>query len=211
MLPSPADSGEDRPGGLDRPASDSGMMAAPVADAFAIAPQVPAQLSVRSGGCFARPLPLDGSCAGAARRFFREAVAGMGMPGDLIHDGVTMASELAANTMHAQGNVEFGSNRLRPVTGFPELSDLSPRHRCQVRTGLQGLRLAARLADGRPLHGRASGPHQACPGGRQRPRAAGCQRAVRWAMGLSPDSGPAGQLEGSRQGRMVLAAAAAGL
>ena len=121
MLPSPADSGEDRPGGLDRPASDSGMMAAPVADAFAIAPQVPAQLSVRSGGCFARPLPLDGSCAGAARRFFREAVAGMGMPGDLIHDGVTMASELAANTMHAQGNVEFGSNRLRPVTGFPEL------------------------------------------------------------------------------------------
>jgi hypothetical protein len=43
------------------------------------------------------------------------------MPGDLIHDGVTMASELAANTMHAQGNVEFGSNRLRPVTGFPEL------------------------------------------------------------------------------------------
>jgi hypothetical protein len=121
MLPSPADSGEDRPGGLDRPSSDGGLMAAPVADAFAIAPQVPAQLSVRSGGCFARPLPLDGSCAGAARRFFREAVAGMGMPGDLIHDGITMASELAANTMHAQGNVEFGSNRLRPVTGFPEL------------------------------------------------------------------------------------------
>ena len=120
MLPSPADSGEDRPG-LGRPSSDGGLMAAPVADAFAIVPQVPTQLSVRSGGCFARPLPLDGSCAGAARRFFREAVAGMGMPGDLVHDGITMASELAANTMHAQGNVEFGSNRLRPVTGFPEL------------------------------------------------------------------------------------------
>lgn len=96
-------------------------MAAPVADAFAVASDVPAQLSVRSGGCFARPLPLDGSCAGAARRFFREAVAGLGMPGDLIHDGVTMASELAANTMHAQGNIEFGSNRMRPITGFPEL------------------------------------------------------------------------------------------
>jgi hypothetical protein len=96
-------------------------MAAPVADAFAVAPDVSAQLSVRSGGCFARPLPLDGSCAGAARRFFREAVAGTGMPGDLIHDGVTMASELAANTMHAQGNIEFGSNRMRPITGFPEL------------------------------------------------------------------------------------------
>jgi hypothetical protein len=96
-------------------------MAAPVADAIAVASDVPAQLSVRSGGCFARPLPLDGSCAGAARRFFREAVAGLGMPGDLIHDGVTMASELAANTMHAQGNIEFGSNRMRPITGFPEL------------------------------------------------------------------------------------------
>jgi len=121
MLPSPAESGEDRPGGLGRPSGDGGLMAAPVADAFAVAAQLPAQLSVRSGGCFARPLPLDGSCAGAARRFFREAVAGIGMPGDLIHDGVTMASELAANTMHAQDNVEFGSNRLRPVTGFPEL------------------------------------------------------------------------------------------
>jgi hypothetical protein len=121
MLPSPADSGEDRPGGPGRPSGDGGLMAAPVAEAFAIEPDEYAQLSVRSGGCFARPLPLDGSCAGAARRFFREAVAGMGMSGDLVHDGITMASELAANTLHAQGNVEFGSNRLRPVTGFPEL------------------------------------------------------------------------------------------
>jgi hypothetical protein len=45
----------------------------------------------------------------------------MGMPGDLIHDGITMVSELAANTMHAHGNVEFGSGRQRPVTGFPEM------------------------------------------------------------------------------------------
>ena len=43
------------------------------------------------------------------------------MPGDLVHDGITMASELAANTMHSQGNVEFGTGRQRPVTGFPEL------------------------------------------------------------------------------------------
>src|ERR1022692_2791736 len=111
MLPSPADSGVDRPGGLGRPSGDGGLMAAPVADAFVIAPQVPAQLSGRSARGFARPLPLDGSCAVAARRLLREAVAGMGMPGDLVHDGITMASELAANTMHAQGNVEFGSNR----------------------------------------------------------------------------------------------------
>jgi hypothetical protein len=120
MLPSPADSGEERPGGPGRPSSD-GFLAAPVAEAFATAPQTRVQPSVRSGGCFARPLPLDGSCAGAARHLFREAVAGMGMPGDLVHDGITMASELAANTMHSQGNVEFGSGRQRPVTGFPEI------------------------------------------------------------------------------------------
>jgi hypothetical protein len=55
-----------------------------------------------------------------ARSFFREAVAGIGLPGDLVHDGVTMASELAANTLHAQGNVEFSGASQRPVSGFPE-------------------------------------------------------------------------------------------
>ncbi len=78
------------------------------------------QASVRSGGCFARPLPLDATCASVARRFFREAVAGIHLPTELIHDGVTMASELAANTLHAQGNVEFSGSRQRPVSGRPE-------------------------------------------------------------------------------------------
>jgi hypothetical protein len=31
-----------------------------------------------------------------------------------------MASELAANTLHAQGNVEFSGSSQRPVSGFPE-------------------------------------------------------------------------------------------
>jgi hypothetical protein len=79
-----------------------------------------AEASVRAGGCFARPLPLDPTCAGTARSLFREAVAGIGLPGDLVHDGVTMASELAANTLHAQGNVEFSGSSQRPVSGFPE-------------------------------------------------------------------------------------------
>jgi hypothetical protein len=78
------------------------------------------EASVGTGGCFARPLPLDPTCAGTARSFFREAVAGLGLPGDLIHDGITMASELAANTLHAQGNVEFSGASQRPVSGFPE-------------------------------------------------------------------------------------------
>jgi hypothetical protein len=84
-------------------------------------PQGIRDASVRAGGCFVRPLPLDRTCSSAARRFFREAVAGLDLPGDLVHDGITMASELAANTLHAQGNVEFsGGNRQRAVSGIPE-------------------------------------------------------------------------------------------
>ncbi len=75
----------------------------------------------KAGGCQARPLPLDGTCAGVARRLFREAVADMGLSADVVHDGVTMVSELAANTLHAQGNVEFDGSRQRPVTGSPEM------------------------------------------------------------------------------------------
>jgi hypothetical protein len=95
-------------------------MAAPLAEAFGDSGSL-AEASVRGGGCFARPLPLDATCAGTARSFFREAVAGIGLSGDLVHDGVTMASELAANTLHAQGNVEFSGTSQRPVSGFPEM------------------------------------------------------------------------------------------
>jgi hypothetical protein len=121
MLPSPADSGSDR--GSGQPGGDNGLLAAPVAEALAT--DLPgqtglAQAGVRAGGCFARPLPLDRTCASAARRFFREAVAGIGLPAELVLDGVTMASELAANTLHAQGNVEFSGSRQRPVCGMPE-------------------------------------------------------------------------------------------
>jgi hypothetical protein len=120
MLPSPAESGPDRRGAAGHHTADSGLMAAPVVDTFDITASL-VEASVRAGGCFARALPLDPTCAGMARSYFREAVAGMGLPGDLVHDGVTMASELAANTLHAQGNVEFSGASQRPVSGFPEL------------------------------------------------------------------------------------------
>ena len=107
MLPSPAGSGLGGRGGLVPSAADSGMLAAPVAEAFDIAPET-------------RPLPLDKTCSSAARSFFREAVAGLGLPGDLVHDGITMASELAANTLHALGNVEYSGNKQRAVSGIPE-------------------------------------------------------------------------------------------
>jgi hypothetical protein len=133
MLPSPADGGPDRRGAPGHSAADLGFMAAPVAEVFGGSGTL-TEASVRAGGCFARPLPLDATCAGTARSFFREAVAGIGLPGDLVHDGVTMASELAANTLHAQGNVEFSGSSQRPVSGFPEfwlyLRGTGPR--CEV-------------------------------------------------------------------------------
>jgi hypothetical protein len=120
MLPSPAEGGPDRLGAVGQSTAEHGFMAAPVVEASGAAGTL-ADASVRAGGCFARPLPLDPTCAGAARSLFREGVAGIGLPGDLVHDGVTMASELAANTLHAQGNVEFSGSNQRPVSGFPEL------------------------------------------------------------------------------------------
>lgn len=75
----------------------------------------------KADSCQAWPLPLDGTCAGVARRLFQAAVADMELPGDVVHDGVTMVSELAANTLHAQGNVVFDGSGQRPVTGCPEL------------------------------------------------------------------------------------------
>jgi hypothetical protein len=129
--------------GRERPAQGEGWLAAPVSELtapttshatrFARRGASPgeaadhggmeiglAEASVRAGGCFVRPLPLDNSCAGAARRYFREALAGTDLPADLIHDGVTMASELAANTTNAHGNIEFGGQGA-PVSGMPEI------------------------------------------------------------------------------------------
>ena len=70
-----------------------------------------------TGVCCAWPLPGDATCAAVARRVYREAAAGLRMPADLIDDGVMMASELAANTLHA--GVPGGG--LGTAAGDPEL------------------------------------------------------------------------------------------
>ncbi len=54
-----------------------------------------------AGGCGAWSLPGDLSSAATARRVYQEAAAEVGMGADLAYDGVTMASELAANTLHS--------------------------------------------------------------------------------------------------------------
>ena len=102
-----------------------------------------AEASMRDGGCFVRALPLDATCAGAARRYFREALAGTDLPGDLVHDGVTMASELAANTMNAHGNIEFAGQGHRPVSGMPEIW-------LYVRASGSGRELVCKIFDSEP-------------------------------------------------------------
>jgi hypothetical protein len=73
---------------------------------------------VHAGTCYAWPLPADTTCAIVARQAFRDAVSEVGLEADLLEDGVLMASELAANTLHAQAVAEAGGggNRLASVT-----------------------------------------------------------------------------------------------
>lgn len=57
---------------------------------------------VEVGACSAWPLPGDPTCAGVARRVFRRAATGLALEPAVVDDGVTMVSELAANTLHVQ-------------------------------------------------------------------------------------------------------------
>lgn len=81
----------------------------------------PPAVTVSAGGCSASPLPMDASCAATARQLFRAAATGIGLPDEVIYDGVTMASELAANSMHAQAAVQFDGVLGCPVAGAPEV------------------------------------------------------------------------------------------
>jgi len=68
---------------------------------------------VETRACGAWVLPGDPTCAGVARRLFRKVAAELALARDAIDDGVTMVSELAANTLHAH------QRRLLPTN--PEL------------------------------------------------------------------------------------------
>jgi hypothetical protein len=74
--------------------------------------------SVHAGSCHAWPLPVDATCASVARHVFKDAVAELGLEAELLEDCVLMASELAANTLHAQVVVRAGGggNRLASVS-----------------------------------------------------------------------------------------------
>src|SRR5579859_1917668 len=77
---------------------------------------------VRAGMCHAWLLPADATCATVARQVFRDAVSEVGLEPDLLDDCVLMASELAANTLHARAvaGVGGGGNRLASVAADVE-------------------------------------------------------------------------------------------
>jgi hypothetical protein len=121
VLGSPVVNGHARSTGVPASAA-AGFLAAPVAEALAVRAEHAGHLSeagISGGGCFVRPLPTDPTCGAAARRFFREALSSLSLPSGLVHDGVTMASELAANTLHAQRSQ--ASARQLAAAGVPEI------------------------------------------------------------------------------------------
>src|SRR6266568_4054386 len=77
--------------------------------------------ALAAGGCCAWPLPVDTTCAVVARGVYREMAAALTLPEELASDGLLMTSELAANTLHAQANIEFDGAGAWPIAGAPEL------------------------------------------------------------------------------------------
>jgi hypothetical protein len=76
---------------------------------------------VRAGTCHAWPLPADATCATVARQVFRDAVSEVGLEPDLLDDCVLMASELAANTLHARAVAGTGGGGDRLVSVAPDM------------------------------------------------------------------------------------------
>ena len=78
---------------------------------------------VHVGSCHAWPLPADATCATVARQVFRDAVSGVGLEPGLLDDCVLMASELAANTLHARALAGTGGGGDRLVSVASDMGD----------------------------------------------------------------------------------------
>lgn len=76
---------------------------------------------VHAGSCHAWPLPADATCATVARHAFRDAVSEVGLEPDLLEDGILMASELAANTLHAHAVAGTGGGGDRFESVAPDM------------------------------------------------------------------------------------------
>jgi hypothetical protein len=121
---------------------------------------------MHAGSCHAWPLPADATCAAVARQVFRDAAEETGLEPELLDDCILMASELAANTLHARAvaGAGGGGDQLVSVaqdmggelitsasppprpSALPEALALPARSRHPPGAGLQGLRFLPRLA-----------------------------------------------------------------
>jgi hypothetical protein len=106
---------------------------------------------VHAGACYAWPLPSDTTCATVARQAFRDAVGEVGLEPDLFEDCVLMASELAANTLHAQAVAEAGGggNRLASVKTDVEgepVTSVGPAPHSRPAAQRSGARMAGQPA-----------------------------------------------------------------
>ena len=115
-----------------------------------------------------------------------------------------MASELAANTMNAHGNIEFGGQGHRPVSGMPEFW-------LYLRTCGSGRELVCKIFDSEPGWdaGEPLPVGAAVPAGPDSVRGRGPADGgwpVGRALGSSPEPGQARSLEGAGQGSLVRAA-----
>lgn len=68
--------------------------------------------TVGNGGCEVCPLPGDPTCAGIARRAYRRVAGSLCLDAVLIDDGMTIVSELAANTLHVRAEDALGEPEL---------------------------------------------------------------------------------------------------
>lgn len=68
--------------------------------------------TVGDGGCEVWPLPGDPTCAGIARRMYRKVADSLALDPALTDDGVTIVSELAANTLHVRAESSRGGPEL---------------------------------------------------------------------------------------------------
>ncbi len=164
----------------------------------------PAAATVSAGGCSASALPLEATCAALARRLFRAAAGAVGLPDELSYDGATMASELAANSLHAHENIQFDSVLGRAVAGAPEIWLYLRRVAgeqelvCKVYDSLAGWK------DGRVPDPAGPVPADAVSG-----RGLHVIHALSGGpLGAPPDPRPARWLEGPGQGGLVRAARA---
>ncbi len=76
---------------------------------------------LHAGSCHVWPLPADATCAAVARQVFRDAAEDTGLEPELLDDCILMASELAANTLHARAVAGAGGGGDQLVSVGPDL------------------------------------------------------------------------------------------